>query len=217
MKKDLWDAGRGGSPAGGNVRLTHVLNQTVIAGKDIMIGRESVNGTITAGGCIAAPNAVIAGGIIQSECDIVVNTIGSSDGLQAKMRAGKRGRILERIPLVERDLKQAEVQVGEIKDAVYRLVRMQIDAGHLDAEKAESLKKLQAAQKALPDRIAGLKAELLALKEGLKKNQEVTVTVSDTVFEHTMVDINGSKKIVDAALQGVIFRERNGAIEVSSC
>ena len=48
-------------------------------------------------------------------------------------------------------------------------------------------------------------------------NKEVTVTVRETVFENTMVDINGSKKIVNAALRGVIFRERNGAIEAVSC
>jgi uncharacterized protein len=217
VEKGFVGRGKGRIEAGGCVKLLHVLNQTVIAGKDVLIGRESVNGTVTATGCINAPAAMIAGGVLRADGDIVVNTIGSTDGLQAKVHAGKRGRILERLPVVERDIKQAEGQVGEIKEAIYKLVRMQIDAGGLDAGKKEALRKLQIAQKMLPERIAALKAETLSLKESLKKNQEVTVTVHETVFEHTMVDINGSKKMVDAALQGVIFRERNGAIEVSSC
>jgi uncharacterized protein (DUF342 family) len=94
---------------------------------------------------------------------------------------------------------------------------MQIDAGSLDAEKQNSLRKLQAAQKALPQRIAAIKAELAGLKDSLKKNQDVTVKVCETVFENTKLEINGAKKIIDAALSGVTFRERNGMIEVSSC
>ena len=114
-------------------------------------------------------------------------------------------------------MKQAEVQAVELKDAIYRLVRMQIDAGNLDAVNQDTLRKLQAAQKALPQRVAALKEEAAALRDSLRKNQDVTVTVRETVYENTKLDINGAKKIVDAALQGVTFRERNGAIEVGSC
>jgi hypothetical protein len=217
VEKGFVGRGKGRIEAGGSVKLLHLLNQTVVSGKDVHIGRECVNGTVMATGCINAPAAVIAGGVLRSDGDIVVNTIGSTDGLQAKVHAGKRGRILERLPVVEREIKQAEGQVGDIKAAIYRLVRMQIDTGALDAEKQEALRKLQIAQKLLPERIAALKSESEMLKESLKKNQDVTVTVRETVFEHTMVDINGSKKMVEAALQGIIFRERSGAIEVSSC
>ncbi len=217
IDKGFVGRGKGRLIAGGNVRLLHLLNQTVIAGHDVHLGRESVNGTVTAGGIIDAPSAVIAGGVLHADGGIVVNTIGSTDGLQAKIRAGKKGRILERVPAVEREIKQAEAQAVELKDAIYRLVRIQIDAGALDAEKKESLRKFQVAQKLLPERIASLRAELAALKESLKKNQDVTVKVFETVFENTMVDINGSRKLIDGALRGVIFRERNGALEVTSC
>ena len=209
--------GKGRIAAGGSVNLLRLLNQTVTAGRDVLIGREAVNGTVRAAGRIYAPGARIAGGVLHSEGDIDVSTIGSPDGLQTKIWAGRRGRILERFPLIEREIKLGEAQIGEINNAIYGLVRLQIDAGKLDDAKQESFRKLQAAQKQLPERVAVLKAERHALKEDLKTSQEVTVTVHETAFENTMVDINGSKKIVDAALQGVVSRERNGAIEVSSC
>ena len=217
ITKGFVGRGKGRLAAGGSVTLLHLLNQTVTAGKDVHLGRESVNGTVDAKGIIDAPRAVIAGGVLHADGGIVVNTKGSTDGPLAKIRAGKRGRILERLPSAERELKQAEEQTAEVKEAVYRLVRMQIDAGSLDAEKQNSLRKLQAAQKALPQRIAAIKAELAGLKDSLKKNQDVTVKVCETVFENTKLEINGAKKIIDAALSGVTFRERNGMIEVSSC
>ena len=209
--------GKGRIAAGGNVTLVHLLNQSVVAGKDVLIAREAVNGSVSAGGNILAPRAVIEGGVLNSEGDIVVNTVGASDGLQAKLCAGRRGKILERLPALDRELRQAEAQVCEIKEAIYRMVRLQIDAGKLDEAHEESLRKLRSAQKLLPERIAALRSEQAGLKESLKKSRDVTVTVRETVFENTMVDINGSKKLVDSALLGVIFRERNGAIEVSSC
>ena len=209
--------GKGRIAAGGNVTLHHLRNQTVSAGKDVLVELEAVNGNVNAAGRIYAPGAVIVGGVLRSDGDIVVRAIGSSDALQTKVWAGKRGRILERLPLIEREIKQAESRVGDINNAIYGLVRLQMDARNLDAAQQESLQKLQAVQKQLPERIAALKAEHHALQEDLKVNKEVTVTVRETVFENTMVDINGSKKIVNAALRGVIFRERNGAIEAVSC
>jgi len=217
VRKGFVGRGKGRIVAGGSVTLVHLLNQAVVAGKDVLIAREAVNGSVSAGGSILAPRAVIEGGALHSGGDIVVNTVGSSDGLQARLSAGRRGKILERLPAIDREIKQAEGQLCEIKEAIYRLVRMQIDAGSLDEGRQESLRKLQAAQKFLPERIGALRAEHDELKESLKKCHEVTVTVRETVFENTMVDINGSKKVVDAALLGVIFRERNGTIEVSSC
>ncbi|HTO93253.1 MAG TPA: FapA family protein, partial [Bacteroidota bacterium] len=165
---------------------------------------------------VQAASAVIAGGSIHADGDVVLGTIGSSDGAAAKVRVGRRGRILERIAASEKELKQAEVRLSEVKDAVYRLVRMQLDAGGLDDAKRQMLERLQEAQKQLPQHIAALRNEQQALKEELKNNLTVTITIRGTVYENTVVEINGCRKMVEAALEGVIFRERGGAIEAGA-
>lgn len=216
VDKGFVGRGKGRIVAGGSVSLLHLLNQSVTAARDVRIARESVNGAICAGGRVEAPAAVFAGGSICADGDVVAGTIGSSDGAGAKVRVGRRGRILERITASERELKQAEARLGEVKEAVYRLVRLQLDAGGLDEAKRAALGRLQEAQKQLPQQIAALRAEQQSLKEEMKVNQAVTITVHGTIYDNTMMEINGIRKMVDAALEGVIFREHAGAIEASS-
>ena len=216
VDKGFVGRGKGRIVAGGSVSVLHVLNQSITAGSDVRIGRESVGGIVSAGGRVNAPAAVVAGGTIHADGDVVLGTIGSSDGAAAKVRAGRRGRILDRTTVLERELKQAEDRMVDVKDAVYRLVRMQLDAGGLDDAKRQTLERLQEAQKQLPKQIAALRAEQSALKEELKNDRGVTITVRGTVYEHTIVEINGCRKMVDAALEGVIFREHAGAVEASA-
>ena len=216
VDKGFVGRGKGRIVAGGSVSVLHLLNQSITAGKDVRIGRESVGGMVSAGGRVQAPAAVIAGGSIHADGDVVLGTIGSSDGAAAKVRVGKRGRIMERITASERELKQAEARQADVKEAVYRLVRMQLDAGGLDEAKRQALERLQEAQKQLPKQIAALRAEQSVLKEELKNDKGVSITVRGTVYEHTIVEINGCRKMVDAALEGVIFREHAGAVEASA-
>ncbi|HXX64593.1 MAG TPA: FapA family protein [Bacteroidota bacterium] len=216
IDKGFVGRGKGKIVAGGNIHVLHILNQSVQAGGDVAIGKESVNGTINATGRVTSPAAVIAGGTVLCDGDIELRSIGSTDGSQAKVRAGRRGRILERIPALEKEIKQAENQANDVKDAVYRLVRLQIDVGTLPGEKKEMLDKLQAVQKLLPERLAALRAEIQKLKEDLKKNHDIKLVVRGTVFENSMIELNGVRKLIDTALQDVVFYERGGAIEVRS-
>jgi len=216
VDKGFVGRGKGRIVAGGSVSVLHLLNQSITAGSDVRIARESVNGMVSAGGRVQAPAAVIAGGMIHADGDVVLGTIGSSDGAAAKVRVGRRGRILERVAASEKELKQAEARMAEVKDAVYRLVRMQLDAGGLDDARRLTLERLQEAQKQLPGHIAALKNEQQSLKEELKNNLNVTITIRGTVYEHTVVEVNGCRKMMDAALEGVIFRERGGTIEAGA-
>ncbi|HUI63362.1 MAG TPA: FapA family protein [Bacteroidota bacterium] len=216
IDKGFVGRGKGRIVAGGNVHILHILNQSVDAGGDVVIGKESVNGTVNASGRVTSPAAVIAGGAVLCNGDVELRSIGSTDGSQAKVRAGRRGRILERIPVLEKEIKQTEAQTNDVKDAIYRLVRLQIDVGTLPADKKEMLDKLQAAQKLLPERLAAQRAELQKLKEDLKKNHDIKLIVRGTVFENSMIELNGVRKLIDTALQDVVFFERGGAIEVRS-
>jgi uncharacterized protein (DUF342 family) len=76
--------------------------------------------------------------------------------------------------------------------------------------------KLQEVQKQLPARIQALQHEKLQLAEELKHECKARVVVHGTVFENAIIEINGIRKVVDDALQDVIFVERAGVVEVHS-
>ena len=85
--------GKGKIHAGGNVSVLYVMNQTVVAAKDIMIGRECINATIDAGGKIHAPRALIAGGKLDAVQEVEVGDIGTMDISSAKIRVGRHGKL----------------------------------------------------------------------------------------------------------------------------
>ena len=91
---------------------------------------------------------------------------------------------------------------------------MKLDTGTLPLEKEQMLTKLQEVQKLLPDRIQKLKTEKEQLTQDLKQESNAQVVVRGTVFENVVIDINGLKKVVETAVQDVVFVERAGAIEV---
>ncbi len=216
IKKGFLGHGTGKIVAGGNVKLSHILNETVESAKDVLLEKEAVNGTIRAGGKIIAPRAVIAGGRLEAVHEIEVNTLGSADGSGAKVQVGRRGRILERLNVLEKELKSAEKQVGEVKDTIYRLVKMQIDGVVLGPERELTLTKLQAAQKCLPPKIASLQEEKAQLHLELQKNSDARIVVHGIVHDNVMIEVNGVRKLIDIEIQDVIFTERAGAIEIRS-
>lgn len=216
IRKGFIGVGKGLLKAKGNVTVQHVLNQSIISEKDIVIERESVNGNLRAGGRIVSMSGTIAGGRLEADEEIEVMNLGSGEHSQARLRVGRKGRILERLAQLEKELQQAEKQVSDVKDGVYRLIRMKLDSGCLAPEKEQMLTKLQEVQKLLPVRLQSLQQEKVQLTEDLKQDCKARVVVHGTVLENVLIEINGVKKVVETALQDIIFVERAGTIEVRS-
>lgn len=209
-------SGKGKITASGTVTLSHVRNQTVVAGKDVIIGTECVNATIHAGGCISAPRALISGGKLDAMTEIEVGELGIADDVSAKIRVGKRARIIEHLGILDKELANAERQLREVKEAVYKLVKIKVDGGTLAADKEGLLAKLQAAQKLLPERIAAIHVEHAALQSELQKKSDARIIVHGTVHAETMIEVNGARKILEEAVSGVEFIEWGGALEARS-
>ncbi len=201
--------------AGGSVTVQHILNQSITAANSVQILRESVNGTVSAGKSILAPNAVVTGGFLEADELIEVGSLGISEGSQAKVRVGRRGKIIERLNILDKEVHQSEKTLAELKDAVYKLVRMKIDVGQLTPERELLLERLQEAQRQLPAKLSAQKAEQERLNGALRAVSEARLIVRGTIHANVFLDINGARKINDTALTGAMFVERNGAIEAS--
>jgi len=216
VKKGFIGHGKGTITAKGSVRVDHVLNQTIISEQDVEIQKESVGGTIRAGRKIIAPQATVVGGFLDADQEVEVKNLGSGEHAQARVRVGRRGRILERLAEIEKQIIRTERQAAEVKEAIYRLIRMKLDTGFISDEKQETLTKLQEAQKVLLQTLQTLQAEKELLPAELQKAHAAHVIVHDTVYENVLIDINGMKKLVENPLQDVIFVETGGLIELRS-
>jgi hypothetical protein len=205
--------GKGRITAGGTVRVHDVTNQTIIAGKDVHIEMAAVNSTIEAGGRVIAPGAIITGGRLEAMLDADVCNLGDSVSTAVKVRVGRRGKTIERLVVVEKDMKAVERQVIEVKEAVYRLVKVKVDSARFSPEKERILAKLQEAQKLLPGRLLELQAEREMLRGDLRKKCDARVVVRGTVQKDTMIEVNGVGKFIESTLEAVTFLESNGALE----
>jgi uncharacterized protein len=208
--------GTGKISAGGSVTISHVHHQTVIAGKDIIVENESINATLSAGRKICSPRAVFSGGKLDALLEVELGELGLADEVPTKIRAGRRAKLIEQLGSVEKELANAERQLREVKEAVYKLVKTKVDLGSLPADKETLLAKLQAVQKGLPERIVTMGAERTVLNAELQKKSEARIIVHGTVPATTMIEIDGARKILDAAVESAEFIEWGGALEARS-
>ncbi len=209
-------SGRGRINASGTVRVLHVRNQTIAAGKDVFVENECINATILSGGRICAPRAVVSGGKLDAMTEIEVGDLGLADDATAKIRVGHRAKVIEHLGHLDKEFVNAERQLREVKEAVYKLVKIKVDGGTLCADKEALLAKLQGAQKMLPGKIATVQAERTVLQAELQKKSDARVVVHGTIQAGAMIEVNGARKILDAAVRGAEFIAWGGVLEVRS-
>ena len=212
IKNGFMGRGNGSITAGGSVRVQHVRNQHITAGSEVYIERESVNGIIAAKRKIIAPRAVIAGGTLEADELVDVGVLGRVEGGQVKVRVGRRGKILDRLAAIEKEMRQLEKNLTDVKDAVYRLVRLKIDAGSLPPDRESILIKLQETQRQIPQIQQSLSAEQKTLSEELQRVSDAKLVVHETVSDNVFIDVNGAKKLTDDVVTGVVYLERNGEL-----
>jgi hypothetical protein len=214
VRKGFAGYGSGKIIAGGNVKVHNVMNQTVIAGKDIIIEKECLNAKLDAHGKVDARGAIIVGGSIDALEGVDVNELGHAEGSKVLVRIGKRGKFLERLGELEKELKQDEKQFAEMKEGIYKLTMMQMNGSDWNEQKQELLLKLQAIQKVLPRKIEGLVAERDKLNEGLHDEKDASISVRGTIHTNVVVDINGAKKMIENEISEVKIVKVSGLIEI---
>ena len=107
-------------------------------------------------------------------------------------------------------------QIVDVKDAVYKLIRIQLDQGALPPEQAQLHTKLRGLQVELQQTLERHLKEKESLKVEIEKNSLVRIIVHDTLFPNVSVELNGFKKIIQNALREVILVGTPGKIEEKS-
>ncbi|GEM_PF-603896 len=215
IKNGFLGRGKGSVVASGNVAIQHVLNQSITSDKKVTIEREAVCAKITAGDAIISPKARFVGCVLRGGNEIDVLNLGNGDDTQAIVRVGRRAELLENCKALTADLEQLNKRSAEIRDYVYKLVRMQLDAP-LTEEQNNLLERQKTLQAEIPADAGRLQKEKSEIETALQTTGSARLTVRGTVYVNVLVDINGVKKLMQNALKEVVFTEKNGKIEEQS-
>ncbi|HTY09828.1 MAG TPA: FapA family protein [Bacteroidota bacterium] len=215
VKSGFLGYGKGSITAEGSVTIRHVLNQTVFSGKNVTIEREAVCAKINAGDVIASPKARFVGCVLRAGNGVEVYDLGNGDDTQAIVRVGRRGELLEKCNSINNSVAQIHKQAGEVKECLFKLIRMQLDAP-LSAEQNALLTKLQGLQSEFPSALVNLQQEKTEVEGALQAAESARVVARGTVYVNVLLEINGTKKLVQNALREVMFTEKNGKIEEQS-
>ena len=212
IKNGFLGRGKGSIVAGGDVMIQHVLNQSITSEKKVIIEREAVCAKISAGDAIVSPKARFVGCILRGGKEIEVLDLGNGEDSQAIVHVGRRAELLEKYNSLVIGLEQFNKQSTEIRDYVYKLVRMQLDAP-LTEEQNNLFAKLKVLQAELPVTAKNLQKEKAEIEMALQLTGSARVIVRGTVYVNVLLDINGVKKLLQNALKEAMFTEKNGKIE----
>jgi uncharacterized protein len=215
IKNGFLGRGKGSVMAGGNVTIQHVLNQSVTSEQKVIIQSEAVCAKINAADAIASPKARFVGCTLRAGNEIEVFNLGNGDDTQAIVHVGRRAELLEKYSTLVTGLEQFNRQAAEIRDYVYKLVRLQLDAP-LTEEQTAFLEKLKKLQADLPVTALNLAKEKADIEAALQAAGSARVVVKGTVYMNVLLDINGVKKLMQSALKEVQFVEIGGKVEEQS-
>ena len=215
IKKGFFGRGKGSVSAGGNITIQHVLNQSITSDKKITIEREAVCARISANDAIQSPKAKFVGCVLRGGNEVEVLNLGNGDRTQAIVHVGRRAELLEKYNVLVNGMEQFNKQSTEVRDYVYKLVRMQLD-GPLTEEQNNLFEKLKVLQTKLPETAKNLQKEKAEVEAALQAANSARVIVRWTIYLNVLLDINGVKKLIQNALKEAMFIERNGKIEEQS-
>jgi uncharacterized protein (DUF342 family) len=204
--------GKGKIVAGKTARVKHVHYQTVI-GHTIVVEHECIGATLQAESKISSNRAVFIGGHLSAGDEVEVYDLGNGEETNVTVQVGARPRLLERLGEIERRAAQVEKQLTEVKAGMYKLVRIQLDAGTLTPEQEDLMNRLKKVQEDLPKELAAIAAEQVKLKGLMEQSMAGKIIARGTVAANAHLDINGVRKFVSSPMREVMFVEKSGRIE----
>ncbi len=151
--------------------------------------------------------------MLEAADEIVVMDLGNGEETNVTAHVGSRPKLLERLGELDRRHQQLEKQLKDVKEGAYKLIRIQLDAGHLTPEQDALLERLKKVQDDLPRELAANEQEQKNLRDLMQSSLAAKITVRGTVTTNALIDVNGVKKMIQQPLREVLFIEKSGRIE----
>lgn len=199
-------SGKGVILAKEDVFVKYVENQQIEAGHDVNIGGGAMNASIVAGNAVYQKGlkAVIVGGSVTAHNLIETNTIGSEMGTPTLVRVGYSPAIMRAIQELEAKLKQLEKDESKIKQALYSLVRLELD-NRLSPKQKEALEQLRAHSLEIPNLRQSYEDQKQEFLGKLRENKTAKIIVKGHVYPGAIIQVGLLKKEINKLIGSCSF------------
>lgn len=200
-----------------DINVKFIENGNVDAGHDINIGGQIINANISAGNAVIVKGkkAVILGGQTSAYNLIETDIIGSDMGTKTLVRVGYNPELLRQFQHIESEIKRLKNDAERIKQALYSLVRLEMDS-KLNPDQKEMVVKLKACRDAIPEQIELLEQRKSELLQKLQENKSAKIVVRHTAYRGTVIQIGMLKKELNQDVANCAFMvDRDQIISIS--
>lgn len=194
----------------------HVNNQSITAGRDIIIGEESINSNLIAGNNlkVLGKKGTIIGGTAYALNLIETKSAGTAAGITTSLSAGITRENIVRIRELEGLIEKNHENLKRIKQNVYTLFREKLDNTVFPANKETLLDHLKKAQASLPHQIENLVAELNQLNVVREKLKFSSVQVTDTVYPRVRILMGENVMELRESYRSAVFMLEKGTVSL---
>ena len=216
IKNGFVGKGTGNVTAKEDVIIHHISSQTVHAGRDIIIGEESMNANLRAENSlkVLGKKGTIIGGSAYALHLIETKIAGTGACIPTILSAGITRENFARIRELEGLIEKNQENLKRIKQNVYTLFREKLDKNQLPPDKENLLEQMKKAQASLPLQIDALQHELEQLNAIREKLKFSNVQVTDTAFPKVRIVMGEDIMELREAYRSAVFMLEKGTISL---
>ncbi|MEW6050508.1 MAG: FapA family protein [Candidatus Zixiibacteriota bacterium] len=188
--------GSGEMHADGDITVKFAEGQKLIAGGSLIVGGELINCQVTVreNVQVKGKKGKIIGGDIRAGKEIRASELGSEKGTVTNLRVAYDARLIQEYQETSKEAARLKADSERIKEALYALLRLQLD-GKPPPDKKEAMEKLRQFQKDLPKNIEALAVRKKEIENKLRELHDARIIAEDRLY--------GGVK----AYFGIVYRE----------
>lgn len=195
--------------AGTLVKARFIQEAKVVAGEEIVVGRQALHSNLTAGIKIHLPGrAAVVGGVAKAKQLIDVGVSGAPANIATKLIVGDSSKYRARLAQVNQILKQIEKQKSQLQELISKIKQQRKP---ITEEKKQQI--LQA-RKLLAQKEEKAYQQLEEIDQQIKDLQTARVQVRTTCFPGSIICIDDDELAPRNDLGKVTFYMRDGSINM---
>lgn len=219
LKKGFIGRGNGRIETTGDMTIKYCHGQNIVCGGNLTVGGELMHSRVRAVGDIIANSrkGVIMGGQIESQGNIHVTYLGSTNYAQTEVSVGTDFTLLDRLREIDMELKKVQENQDKVKKALYNFSVLKTKMkGQLSPEHQTLFERLQETSRYYPKYQSEMEQEKRRINQEISQHKEAWVKVGRTLYPGVRITIGRFTRVFNEQLEGAVLREVRGEIVASA-
>ena len=192
-----------------------IENATVYADEDVIVHDVILTSSVYAGSrvIVEGGRGLIRGGRISAGELVRASIIGNQSGVVTEIDVAVNSLLRDELVNLRQQIKKAEARYNELRLAITHL--QQQGPGAFANERQERYKKQELEYKVLPERLEGMRQQIMNIEYILKTAKPGRIRVSGYIHPGTRVSIGSLTRNINDSLRFVSFYAAGGQITFS--